>query len=102
MSPALRLDETIEGEGPMNVRCRVRAVRAAALLTLLAASGCAERPAVLASNAAGEKLRWAVAETPFATAEAEAGEHCAALGKRASLASVYRDQAMEIAGFACD
>ena len=86
----------------MNERCRGRIIGSAALLLLSVAGGCAGQPTVLASSAAGERLRWPVTETPFTTAEAEAGEHCAAYGKRASLASVYRDQAMEIARFACD
>jgi hypothetical protein len=82
---------------------RLRYLRAAAaLLALLATAGCAEWPAVLSSSAAGETLRWGVAETPFATAEAQAGAHCAAEGRRASLADVFRDEAVEIARFACD
>jgi hypothetical protein len=75
---------------------------AAAFLALLATAGCAERPAVLSSSAAGETLRWSVGETPFTTAETQAGAHCAAAGKRASLADVFRDEAVEIARFACD
>lgn len=76
-------------------------LKAAALLVSLAAAGCADRPVVLSSDPSGETLRWDVDEPPFAVAEATAGEHCAQYGKRATLESVFRDDAVEIARFAC-